>query len=96
MKLQYIKDFTDIFTIKLGKSIKDTHTKECYRVPKIISSFFHIYYYGGAIALVIIFIFLLLPNIFDSILITFIITLLIYMLFEVLVLLVLPLKKIKC
>ncbi len=96
MKLKFIKSITDIFSIKLGKIVVDDVTKECYRVPKIVSSFFSIFHYGGIGALLAVFIFLLLPNIFNSISITIIVALIIYLLFEVLMLLLLPLKKINC
>jgi len=96
MKLKYINSIADIFSIKLGKIVIDDKTKECYRVPKIVSTFFSIFHYGGMGALLAVFIFLLLPNIFNSIVVTIIVAIAIYLLLEILILLFLPLKKINC
>ena len=96
MKLSYLKKFSDIFLIKLGKIIEDSQTSNCYQVPSVISSFFKIYYYGAINFFIFVFIFLMLPNIADSLLITIAVALIIYILFELLLFVLIPLNKIEC
>jgi len=96
MKLEYIRKIEDIFSIKLGKIIVDDEREKCYKVHRITSSFFHFFYYGGVSVFVIIFLFLLLPNILGSIVLTFFISIVLYFIIELFILLILPLQEVDC
>ena len=95
-KLRLIDTFVDIFSIKLGKIILNKEDKKCYRVPKVISVFFSIFHYGGIGALLLFFIFLMLPNIFNSIILTALVATGIYLLLEILIFILLPFKEVNC
>ncbi|CAA6816976.1 MAG: Unknown protein [uncultured Sulfurovum sp.] len=95
-KLKFIDSFVDIFSIKLGKIVLNKEDKKCYSVPKAVSIFFSIFHYGGIGALLLLFIFLMLPNVFDSIIITGFISVGIYLLLEFFIFMLIPFKEIKC
>ncbi|MCH9814193.1 MAG: hypothetical protein K0U47_09670 [Epsilonproteobacteria bacterium] len=95
-KLKFIDSLASIFSIKLGDIVKNKENGKCYCVPKVVSIFFSIFHYGGIGAFLAIVIFLLLPNIFDSILFTIFVTITLYILIEVVLLLLIPFKEIEC
>lgn len=95
-KIKFIDSFVSIFSLKLGKIIKNKEDGKCYRVPRIVSTIFSIYHYGGIGALLAFFIFLLLPNIFNSIVITILVALILYIIMEIFLILLLPFKEVPC
>ena len=95
-KLRFIDSFSSIFSIKLGGIVKNTEDGKCYQVPKIASTFFSIFHYGGIGALLTLVIFLSLPNIFNCILFTMFISMIIYIFIEFIIILILPYTEIKC
>ena len=95
-KIKHIDSFSSIFSIKLGKITKSKTDKKCYYVPKPISSIFFVYYYGGISPSLLVAIFLMLPNILDSLLLTMIIATVLYLMLEVFLFVVAPLKEIEC
>jgi len=103
-EIKKISKFIDIFSIKRGKIIecKQCHTK--YAVPKAIQRIGTIYHYlfiGGGIAIIWLFLTVLMDKIFRDELSSLIgvwmwlISALIYILIEIMIALLLPLKKIK-
>lgn len=95
-KLKFINSFVDIFSIKLGKIIRNKEDNKCYCVAKFVSVFFSIFHYGGLGALLLLFIFLLLPNIFSSVVLTAFVSMGIYLLLEIIMLLLLPFDEVNC
>ena len=95
-KIKLIDSFSSIFSIKLGKIVQSKTDKKCYYVAKPISSIFGAYYYGGINSFLLLIIFLLLPNILNSLLVTIIIATVIYLIFELFLFLIVPLKEIEC
>ena len=93
-KLKYIKNFTDIFRIKEGEAL--IHNKRCYKVLPYISTFFKFYYYSGTIFLVVLFLFLLMPHIFDNLYVQILETIITYIFIEYILIIFLPLKEVKC
>jgi len=93
-KLKLLYNFEDIFFIKTGKFIH--HKNKCYKVPKLFTMIFKFYYYSGIAAMILLFIFLLSPHIFDNLLLQFLQSLVIFMLLEIIFLFLLPLKIIPC
>ena len=83
-----------IFKIKVGKVIKKDN--ECYQVSKWIRWFF-IVYYGGIFFYVMMMIWIFIVEHFtNNLYIIIILTTLVYLLFEFLITLFIPLYKIKC
>jgi len=93
-KLKLMYNFEDIFFIKTGKYIH--HKNKCYKVAKLFTIFFKFYYYSGIAAMILLFIFLLSPHIFDNLLLQFFQSLLIFILLEVILFLLLPLRIVPC
>ncbi len=93
-KLKLIKSFIDIFSIKLG-AIKKVDNK-CYKVKRWIEITFKIYYYSSAIYFVILFMFLMQPHIFDNILMKFIETIALYIIFEFIIIFIMPIEEVPC
>lgn len=103
-KVNKINKFQDIFLIKKGKAIvcKQCHTK--YAVPKIIQKIGSIYHYlfiGGLIAIIWLFLTVFIDNMLGKEISNIIgiwmwaISAVVYILIEMIITLVLPLKKIK-
>ncbi len=92
-KIKLMQNFDSIFTIKTGKFI---HLKnKCYKVPKLFTVFFKIYY--NIIApMLILFIFLLSPHIFNNLLFQFLQSIVIFLLLEIVLFILLPLKIVPC
>ena len=93
-KLRLIRDFDSIFTIKVGKFVH--HKNKCYKVPKVLTTIFKIYYYGGIAPMLLLFIFLGSPHIFDNLILQFFQSILIYILLEIVLFTILPLRAIPC
>ena len=95
-KIKLINNIFSIFDLKLGKIVQNRENKKCYRVPELFSKIYSFYFYGGVGAFVYFIIFLLLPNIFDSIVVTLFCALIIYISIEFLFVLLLPFREVKC
>ena len=93
-KLKLIKkDFLNPFFIKTGKVIEIDN--KCFQVPKWISIIFYIYY-SGVIFISIFILFTVVDIYIKNLFLSFILTLILYYIIEVIVFLFVPLKNIPC
>jgi len=90
-----LKPFKMIFLIKLGKKITINNDKKCYQVHKLISFIFHLYYSG-----IFLFVFFLIFHHIDILIkdnnIAILLSFILYMILEIIVTLILPLKQVNC
>ena len=84
----------NIFLIKGGKIIVKNH--HCYRVPKIITNIFKIYYFSGAGFYALFAIVYFVPDFLNNFYIRFCISLCIYLSIEILLFFLVPIKKHLC
>ncbi len=90
-KIKMIDNISLIFSIKIGKLIKKNN--KCYQVPKWFAIFFKIYY---SAPIFFIFLFLLMPHFFSNLYLQICESLVVYLIIEYLMVLLIPLKEIKC
>ena len=86
---------SNIFTIKEGKIVIDKEGK-CYKTADWVSWIFKIYYYSGLIFIVFVFLFLLMPHFANSLWGRLIETTVLYFLLELLLFLLIPIRRAKC
>ena len=94
-RLVLIKDFFTIFKMKEGAIVKN-NKNVCYKVKNWISIFFKFYYYSGSIFFVYIFMFLLLPHLFENLFFQIIESAMYYIILELFLVFIIPLEKVKC
>lgn len=84
-----------IFLIKVGQTVKKDSSDNCYRVNKLISFFFHLYYSG-----LFLFVFFLIFHYVDLVLgnnvVSLIVAFILYITLEILIAMIVPLQKMKC
>jgi hypothetical protein len=93
--LNRIKPFKMVFLIKVGEIVNDRNCNTCYRVNKLISFFFHLYYSG-----LFLFVLLLMFHYIDLVVkhnvLSLILTFTLYIFLEIFIALIIPLKKVQC
>ncbi len=90
-----IKPFKMIFLIKMGKIVNLEDCNKCFRVNKLISFFFYLYY-SGLFLLVYFLMFHYIDVMVGNNTISLILSFLLYLVLEIGVVLIIPLKKIDC
>jgi len=94
-KFSLMQDIDTIFNLKIGSIIKNKENN-CYQTLKFISLFFKFYYYSGTVLFILIFMFLLMPHFFNNLWFQIFETLGIYIVLEILIFFIIPIKKVKC
>ncbi len=92
-KLYLLKNISIVFYAIGGEIIKDSK-KNCYQTKKVISTLYRTYHFSGISAFVLLFIFLGIPHFFDNIMFQFLETIFYYLIIEIVIFFLIPLKNI--